>query len=477
MRGKLRIYLGPAPGVGKTYAMLDEGWRRRERGTDVVIGLVVTHDRPQTIAQIRDLEIVPPRRTSCIAAACGTRSTSTRSSPGGRRSCSSTSSRTRNVPGSAQREALAGHRGAARRRHRGHLDGEHPAPRERQRRRQSHHRRGPARDGSRLGGAARRSDRARRHEPGGAATPDGARQHLPAREGRRRARQLLPPRQPRRAARARVAVGRRSGRGLAAGLHGPARHHELVGDARAGARRGDGRAGRRRSHPPGRTDGPPHQGRSDRRARREQRRAHAPEARARSRGTRSCSRSSVAAGTTSTGDDVPATLVAFATAQHATQIVLGTSSRSRWTELTQGSIINRVVREAKGIDVHVIATDDASATEVSPAAPVPVASAYRPGAAGRARSSSPRSRWSLLGAARRPQLRVGSAPRRRADVERRPAHVPRRRRRGRGDRRPDPGRRDGAGRARARRLVPDPAVPVVRDRARFRRRVPRRRSW
>ena len=39
-RGSLRIYLGPAPGVGKTYAMLDEGWRRRRRGTDVVIGIV-----------------------------------------------------------------------------------------------------------------------------------------------------------------------------------------------------------------------------------------------------------------------------------------------------------------------------------------------------------------------------------------------------------------------------------------------------
>ena len=67
---------------------------------------------------------------------------------------------------------------------------------------------------------------------------------------------------------------------------------------------------------------------------------------------------------TVTGDDVPATLVAFATAQHATQIVLGTSRRSRWTELTQGSIINRVVREAKGIDVHVIATDDLAAPRV-----------------------------------------------------------------------------------------------------------------
>ena len=62
MRGKLRIYLGPAPGVGKTYAMLDEGWRRRERGADVVAGLIVTHGRSKTIAQIRDLEVVAPRR-------------------------------------------------------------------------------------------------------------------------------------------------------------------------------------------------------------------------------------------------------------------------------------------------------------------------------------------------------------------------------------------------------------------------------
>src|SRR5450755_2386275 len=61
VRGKLRVYLGAAPGVGKTFAMLDEGWRRRERGADVVIGLVVTHDRPRTVAQIRDLEVLPPR--------------------------------------------------------------------------------------------------------------------------------------------------------------------------------------------------------------------------------------------------------------------------------------------------------------------------------------------------------------------------------------------------------------------------------
>src|ERR1700758_5426437 len=61
-RGKLRIYLGAAPGVGKTYAMLDEGWRRLHRGTDVVVGYVEPHDRPQPLAQVRDLEVVPRAR-------------------------------------------------------------------------------------------------------------------------------------------------------------------------------------------------------------------------------------------------------------------------------------------------------------------------------------------------------------------------------------------------------------------------------
>src|SRR5215469_12882848 len=55
-RGRLRIYLGMAAGVGKTYAMLNEGRRRKARGTDVVIGFVETHDRPITAQQIGDLE-------------------------------------------------------------------------------------------------------------------------------------------------------------------------------------------------------------------------------------------------------------------------------------------------------------------------------------------------------------------------------------------------------------------------------------
>jgi two-component system, OmpR family, sensor histidine kinase KdpD len=60
-RGALRIYLGAAPGVGKTFAMLNEGCRRRERGTDVVVGIVETHGREKTLEQVADLEVVPRR--------------------------------------------------------------------------------------------------------------------------------------------------------------------------------------------------------------------------------------------------------------------------------------------------------------------------------------------------------------------------------------------------------------------------------
>ncbi len=60
-RGRLRIYLGAAPGVGKTYAMLNEGWRRKERGTVIVVGYLETHGRPNTAAQVRDLEVLPRR--------------------------------------------------------------------------------------------------------------------------------------------------------------------------------------------------------------------------------------------------------------------------------------------------------------------------------------------------------------------------------------------------------------------------------
>ncbi len=60
-KGKLKVYLGASPGVGKTYQMLVEGNRLKQRGIDVVIGYVEPHDRAETSAQIGPMEIVPPR--------------------------------------------------------------------------------------------------------------------------------------------------------------------------------------------------------------------------------------------------------------------------------------------------------------------------------------------------------------------------------------------------------------------------------
>ncbi|WP_369261126.1 ATP-binding protein [Streptomyces sp. R35] len=56
--GRLKVYLGAAPGVGKTYRMLDEGRRRAARGADVVVGFVECHDRPRTEAMLDGLESV-----------------------------------------------------------------------------------------------------------------------------------------------------------------------------------------------------------------------------------------------------------------------------------------------------------------------------------------------------------------------------------------------------------------------------------
>ena len=56
---QLRVYFGAAPGVGKTYKMLEEGHRRLGRGTDVVVGFVETHGRKHTAELLDDLEVVP----------------------------------------------------------------------------------------------------------------------------------------------------------------------------------------------------------------------------------------------------------------------------------------------------------------------------------------------------------------------------------------------------------------------------------
>jgi len=61
-RGRHRIYLGIAPGVGKTYTALEELHRRKERGTEVVIGYIETHGRPKTAELAAGLEVVPRKQ-------------------------------------------------------------------------------------------------------------------------------------------------------------------------------------------------------------------------------------------------------------------------------------------------------------------------------------------------------------------------------------------------------------------------------
>ncbi|MGC2161066.1 MAG: histidine kinase [Silvibacterium sp.] len=58
---RLRVYIGAAPGVGKTYRMLQEAHMLHEQGQEIVIGLVETHGRAETAALIRDLEIIPQK--------------------------------------------------------------------------------------------------------------------------------------------------------------------------------------------------------------------------------------------------------------------------------------------------------------------------------------------------------------------------------------------------------------------------------
>src|SRR4030067_3800651 len=61
-RGKLKIFLGYAPGVGKTYAMLSEARVLKKRGEDVVVGIVETHGRIETEELLKGLEVIPRRR-------------------------------------------------------------------------------------------------------------------------------------------------------------------------------------------------------------------------------------------------------------------------------------------------------------------------------------------------------------------------------------------------------------------------------
>src|SRR3982074_955578 len=63
-RGHLKVFIGMAPGVGKTYRMLQEGRAEAENGRDVVIGYLEPHGRAETLAQAEGLELIPRRTVS-----------------------------------------------------------------------------------------------------------------------------------------------------------------------------------------------------------------------------------------------------------------------------------------------------------------------------------------------------------------------------------------------------------------------------
>jgi len=359
--------------VGKTYAMLDEGWRRRERGTDVVIGLVVTHDRLQTIAQIRDLEIIPPRRTLYRGGMWDEIDVDAIIARRPQVVLVDELAHT-NVPGSANdkrwqdiEELVAAGIEVISTVNIQHLESVNDVV-------------------NRITGVIQRET-----------VPDAV---------VRRADQIelvdmSPEALQRRMAHGNIygpdKVDAALGNYFRAGNLGALRELALlwvadrVEDSLQGymAQHGITSSWETRERVIVAVTGAPGGDDLIRRAARMARRTKGDLI-----GCHVVSGDGLARPSSDLldrhqnlleelggswhcvmGDDVPATLVAFASAQHATQIVLGTSRRSRWTELVQGSIINRVVRDAKGIDVHVIATDDASAPKSRRHSPA-VAPAY-----------------------------------------------------------------------------------------------------
>ena len=153
-RARSRIYLGAAPGRrARPSRCSTRAAAGAERGTDVVVGFVETHGRPKTAAQLGDLEVVP-RRHDRATAGTTFEEMDVDAVLARRPEVALVDELAHtNVPGSRQREALAGRRGAARRRHRRDLDRQHPAPRVGQRRRRADHRHQAARDDPRRGRA------------------------------------------------------------------------------------------------------------------------------------------------------------------------------------------------------------------------------------------------------------------------------------------------------------------------------------
>ena len=334
--GQLRIYLGRRARRGQDLRHARRGLAPRASAAPTSSS---ASSRPtagrSTAAQLRRPRGRAPATTSTTGARRSRRWTSTPSWPGAPQVALVDELAHTNVPGLAQREAVAGRRGAARRRHRRDLHGQHPAPRVAQRRGRADHRRPAAETVPDAVVRRRRPDRAGRHDPRGAAAAHGPRQHLP---GRARS-------TPRSATTSGPATSPRCASSPCCGWPtGSTRRSRTTATAHGIADAvGDPGAGRGRASPARRAASTlirraariaePRAGRARRRARRAGRRAgRAPRPRARP-STAGCSRSSAAPTARSSATTSPRRSSAFAAAERATQLVLGASRRSRWHEL------------------------------------------------------------------------------------------------------------------------------------------------
>ena len=357
MRGQLRIYLGAAPGVGKTFAMLNEGRRRAERGTDVVVGYVEAHGRANTSAQLGDLEVVPRRPVDHLGATLEEMDLDAvlARRPAGR---AGRRAGPHQRPGLSSRQALAGRRGPPRSRDRRHHHPQHPAPRVPQRRGRAHHGGEGARDDPRRGGPAGGSGRAGGHGARSPPASDGPRQRV-----RRRSRST--PRSPTTSASgtsARCASSRSCGSRTRSTT--PCRTTRPPTGSAMRGRRGSGSSSPSPAHPAASTSsgGRPAspagwEGSSSGSTCR--RRTGWPPSRALLTRHQQLVEDLGGVHQDVLGNDVATALTDFAKAEQATQLVLGASGRSRWAELLRGSVINDVLRRAGSLDVHVISVAEA----------------------------------------------------------------------------------------------------------------------
>ena len=262
-RGTLRVYLGAAPGVGKTFAMLNEGRRRHSRGTDVVVGFVETHGRELTEAQIGDLEVIPRKKLTYRDAEFEEMDVDAIIARRPKVALVDELAHT-NVPGSKHEkrwqdveELLDAGIDVISTVNIQHLESVNDVV-------------------ERITGVVQRETipdsvvRAADQIELVDMAPEALRRRMAhgniyaPEQGRRRPGQLLPARQPGRPARAGPAVGRRPGRGLPPAVHGGPRHHPAVGDPGAGGGGHHRRPRRRDPHPPGGPNGPADQGRTAR---------------------------------------------------------------------------------------------------------------------------------------------------------------------------------------------------------------------